>query len=235
MSLTTDLLPQRLERVRATIAEAAARVGRRADEITLVGVTKTVAPEAIRQAALLGLRDFGENYVQEAAAKRPLLRGAPFDQVRWHLVGHLQTNKVKAALELFDIIQTVDSLRLAEAISRRAGARVVPVLLEVKFGEEPTRVGFRPDEIPAVAPRLLELPGLSLQGLMTVPPLGLGQPEVRAIFRALRELRDAVASKYPRAGLRHLSMGMTDDYQVAIEEGATIVRIGRAIFGERPT
>jgi pyridoxal phosphate enzyme (YggS family) len=202
--------------------------------VTLVGATKTVAPDLIRAAALLGLRDFGENYVQEAESKSAVLRADQQLRIRWHMIGHLQTNKVKAALEVFDIIQSVDSVHLAEAISRRATGKRVSVLLEVKFGEEPTRLGFRPGEIASVVPSIVRLPGLSVEGLMTVPPLDYSPDETRRTFCELRELRDRLVARFPEAPLHHLSMGMTGDYEAAIEEGATIVRVGRAIFGERP-
>lgn len=228
-------LAERLEQVQAAIAAAAGRAARRAEDVTLVAVTKTVSPRLIYQAALLGLRDFGENYVQEAAPKRAALASALPSGVRWHLIGHLQANKVKAALELFDIIETVDSLRLAEAVSHRAGERMVPVLLEVAFGHEAGRPGFREEELESAVAVMRDLPGLSIQGLMTVPPLEVSLGETRRIFRRLRELRERLATAYPDLAWRHLSMGMTGDYEIAIEEGATIVRIGRAIFGERPT
>ncbi|MBI4492309.1 MAG: YggS family pyridoxal phosphate-dependent enzyme [Chloroflexi bacterium] len=228
-------LAERLERVRATIAAAALRVGRQPEDVTLVAATKTVPAPLVYQAALLGVRHFGENYVQEAAAKRSALQGTLPPGVCWHLIGHLQTNKAAAALELFDIIETADSFRVAQAISRRAGARAVPVLLEVALGEAPERLGFRPDELERAVAAVRELPGVAVQGLMAVPPPEASLHEVRRLFRRLRELRGQLASTYPDQDWRHLSMGMSGDYEVAIEEGATMVRIGRAIFGERPS
>lgn len=230
-----DALAERLERVRANIAAAALRAGRRPEEITLVGAVKAVEPAAICAAAELGLTDFGENYVQEAAAKRAALGSRLPAGARWHLLGHLQTNKVKAALDLFDIIQTVDSLRLADAINRRSLGPAVPVLLEVKFGPEPERSGFRPEELRDAAAALRGSTGLLVQGLMTVAPLGLTAAETRGIFGRLRELREQLAAGAPELEWRHLSMGMSEDYEIAVEEGATMVRIGRAIFGDRPT
>jgi hypothetical protein len=166
----------------------------------------------------------GENRVQEAAAKIVALRGLP---VTWHLVGHLQTNKAKTALELFDIIHSVDSLHLAQVLSRPDRSEPLPILLEVNAAGEASKFGFPPAEVAAAAQVVARLPHLDLRGLMTVAPFVSDPETVRPVFRELRRLRDAL-------GLRELSMGMTDDFEVAIEEGATLVRIGRAIFGERP-
>lgn len=224
----------RVRHIRETIAQACARAGRRPEQVTLVAVTKTVPPAAVLEAARAGLRDFGENYVQEASPKRAELTGQLPADARWHLIGHLQANKVKASLVLFDIIHTVDSLRLAEAISQRAAARTVPVLLEVALGDQPERLGFRADALDSAVTTMRDLPGLAIQGLMTVAPLGIPLGEARRIFRRLRELQEQLASRFPDLEWQQLSMGMTDDYEVAIEEGATMVRIGRAVFGERP-
>ena len=225
----------RLERVRERIAAAAARAGRRPEEITVVGASKTVGTARIRAAIAAGLRDFGENYVQEAQAKLadPALRPPG---VQWHLIGHLQTNKARTAVDLFAIIQTLDSARLAALLARHAAARGKrpSVLLEVDYTGSPERTGLRPEAVPAVVETLLSLPSLELAGLMTVPALGLPPEETRGVFQRLRALRDDLAARYPSLSWRHLSMGMTDDFELAIEEGATIVRIGRAIFGERP-
>jgi len=201
-------------------------------------VSKTFPAALVAEACRAGLTDIGENRVQEAAAKRPQVVALGVHP-RWHLVGHLQTNKVKTALGLFDIIHSVDSLRLAEAISRQAEqtalgqaglpagqAGPVPVLLEVNVGGEASKFGLAPEEVGRAVEQIAGLPGLAVQGLMTVAPLSADPEEVRPVFRELRRLRDAL-------GLRHLSMGMTDDFEVAIEEGATMVRIGRAIFGPR--
>jgi len=214
---------QRVEAVRERIRRAAARAGRSPDEVTIVAVSKGFPPEAVRQAVAAGLRDIGENRVQEAAAKIPLLADLP---ITWHMVGHLQTNKVKTALKLFAIIHSVDSLRLAEFLSRHAQGPI-PILLEVNVAGEASKFGFAPEEVPRAAAAIARLPNLDVRGLMTVAPLTANPEEVRPFFRRLRELRDAL-------GLRELSMGMTDDFEVAIEEGATIVRLGRAIFGDRP-
>ncbi len=219
-------IAERVEAVRLQIAEACQRRGRSLDEITLVAVTKGFPPEAIREAVAAGIRHFGENRVQEAQSKLPQL-GDLSPRPTWHMVGHLQTNKVKTALGLFDIIQSVDSFHLAQAISRRApqSARV-PVLLEVNVAGEPAKYGFSPQELPAQAEAVRALPGLDVRGLMTVAPMADSQEEIRPLFRRLRELARSLE-------LRELSMGMTDDFEAAVEEGATIVRIGRAIFGER--
>ncbi len=220
-----ESIPQRIASVRSRIEAACHRAGRPPSEVTLVAVCKGFPPAAVLEAAAAGITDFAENRVQEAAAKRPHLSRLPAG-VTWHMVGHLQTNKVKAALELFDIIHSVDSLRLAEAISSRA-RRPVPVFLEVNVAAEPTKYGFGLEELSAAYRAASRLPNLEIWGLMTVAPLTGDPEEVRPAFRRLRQEAAAL-------GLRHLSMGMTDDFEVAIEEGATHVRIGRAIFGDRP-
>jgi len=220
MAVTT--VAQRLTLVRERVAQAAERSGRSPAEVTIVAVSKLFPTQAIEEAAAAGIAHIGENRVQEAAAKVSSLRHLP---VTWHMIGHLQTNKAKTALELFDIIQTVDSLRLAEALSRRAD-RAIPVLLEVNVAGEASKFGLSPQEVLQTAEAIARLPHLDMRGLMTMAPLVSDPEEVRPVFRELRRLRDAL-------GLTELSMGMTDDFEVAIEEGATLVRIGRAIFGER--
>jgi len=219
-----DTIAQRLEAVRRGIAAACLRSGRSPAEVTLVAVCKGFPPEAIREAAAAGVRHLGENRVQEAEAKRPHLTDLP-PGVVWHMVGHLQTNKVKTALGLFDIIHSVDSLHLAETISRRA-LRLVPVFLEVNVAGEASKYGFSPDGLPKAAAAIACLPNLQVRGLMTVAPLAASMEQVRPVFRRLREMARSL-------GLQEPSMGMTDDFEVAVEEGATHVRIGRAIFGER--
>ncbi len=191
----------------------------------MVGISKTFSPDRVVDALRSGLTNIGENRIQEALPKIAMVAPLGLD-VRWHLVGHLQTNKVKQALEAFDLIHSVDSLRLAEAISKHA-VRRVSVLMEVNIGVEATKFGVAPDDVVAVAKSVSLLPNIDLQGLMTVAPASENAEAVRPYFRRLRELRDTL-------GLRHLSMGMSDDFQVAIEEGSTMVRIGRAIFGDRP-
>jgi pyridoxal phosphate enzyme (YggS family) len=220
MPVTT--VAQRLALVQERVARAAERAGRSPAEVTIVAVSKLFPTQAIEEAAAAGIAHIGENRVQEAAAKVSSLRHLP---VTWHMIGHLQTNKAKTALELFDIIQSVDSLRLAEALSRRAD-RPIPVLLEVNVAGEASKFGLSPQEVLQTAEAVARLPHLDMRGLMTMAPLVSDPEEVRPVFRELRRLRDAL-------GLAELSMGMTDDFEVAIEEGATLVRIGRAIFGER--
>lgn len=232
-----DSLQERLEAVQRRVARAAERAGRLPTEVQVVAVSKTQPPVAVAEAYRLGHRDFGENRVQELQEKRRDLAAiaASLPEARWHLVGHLQSNKAKLAAELSDIIQSVDSVKLARILDRHAEAlgKGLPVLLEVDFTSEPKRSGFDPEELEASAGELLALANLKVQGLMTVAPLGLDEEGLRAVFRRLRLLRDRLAARHSGVEWRHLSMGMTDDFEVAIEEGATIVRIGRAIFGER--
>ncbi len=227
-----ETLKHNIAAVQERIAEACQRVGRNPTEIKLVAVSKMVDVTRIETAYGLGLHDFGENWVQEAAAKIPQIE-AP---ATWHLIGHLQTNKAKRAVELFDVIQSVDSVRIAQAISTAAASagKEMPVLLEVNVSGEPTKYGFSPEDISAAVDDIARLPAIRIQGLMTIAAI-VGHPdEARPYFAKLRQLRDNLRSTYPNIDWQHLSMGMTDDFEVAIEEGATIVRIGRAIFGERP-
>lgn len=223
-----------LQGVWEDIDAVASRVGR-AGDVTLVAVSKTVPAERVREAYAAGHRVFGENRVQEGAAKIAALnRDMP--DASWHLIGHLQTNKTKQAVECFDVIQSVDSVRLA----RRLDAQYqVPelrlrVLLEVNVANERSKSGFHADEIASAMCDIQSLEHLRVVGLMTVAPLVRDAEEVRPVFRRLRELRDALRAASDLPDLHHLSMGMSNDFRVAIEEGATIVRLGRAIFGERP-
>lgn len=213
-----------LEKIKERIARAAARAGRSPDEVTLVAVSKMQDMDSIREAVSLGITDIGENWVQEAQPKIETLAAEGLHP-RWHMIGHLQTNKARAAVRLFDMIESVDSIRLAETMSRLA-SRPVPVLVEVNVAGEATKSGIASEGVAEVVDRIGALSNLEVLGLMTVAPLTANPEEVRPVFRRLRELGR-------RLGLRHLSMGMTDDFEVAIEEGATIVRIGRAIFGPR--
>jgi PLP dependent protein len=214
-----------IRRVEERIAQACRRTGRSSSEVTLVAVTKTVPPSAIRQAFAAGLRNFGENRIQETQPKIQELANLNPRPI-WHLVGHLQTNKVKAAVELFNMIHSVDSLKLAQALDRNARAPL-PVLVQVNMAGEATKSGFPPTEAVAAVEIVRRLPNLKVRGLMTIAPIAANAGETRPVFRQLRLLGVSL-------GLPELSMGMTDDFEVAIEEGATIVRIGRAIFGERP-
>ncbi len=189
-----------------------------------MAVTKGVPPEMIRSTYQCGIRHFGENRVQETTTKMMHLSDLKPDTT-WHMVGHLQTNKAKMAVELFDIIHSVDSLRLAEVISRRV-ERPVQVLLQVNVSGETSKSGFSVAEVAAALGSISRMENIKVIGLMTIAPLSDDPEKVRPVFRRLRELREEL-------GLKHLSMGMSDDFEVAIEEGATMVRIGRAIFGER--
>ena len=217
-------IERNLRELERRIARAAERAGRSPADITIVAVTKGVAVEAIEAAIKAGIRHIGENRVQEARAKIERLSTLEL-QPMWHMVGHLQTNKAKTAVQIFDIIHSINSLRLAEAVSQRAQA-IIPVLLQVNVSGEGTKSGFSVAELSQVAEEIARLSRLEVKGLMTIAPMVADTEEVRPIFQRLRQLRDEL-------GLEHLSMGMTDDFEVAVEEGATMVRIGRAIFGQR--
>jgi pyridoxal phosphate enzyme (YggS family) len=219
----TDLAAN-VSMVRSRMEDAARRVGRDPGDITLVAVTKTHPTETILGAYRAGLRDFGENRVQEAASKILALRDEGCTP-RWHLIGHLQTNKVKVALDLFDILHSVDSKRLAETIAKHARGPVA-VLVEVNVAGESTKFGAAPESVPELVRSLRQLPNIDVRGLMTVAPRVDDPEDVRPIFRRLRRLGGELH-------LPELSMGMTDDFEVAIEEGSTLVRVGRAIFGPR--
>jgi pyridoxal phosphate enzyme (YggS family) len=219
-----------LEQVRMQIAEAAKKSGRGLDEIELVAISKTHEAEKVRAAFDAGQQLFGESKVQEARAKIPLLPSA----ARWHFVGRLQKNKIRHALPLFELFHSVDSLELAQQMNRIADEEGAHprVLLEVNVAGEGSKIGFAPDALRAQMQTLLELPRLTIEGLMTIPPLAPEAEASRQYFVALRELRDQFTSEFQMA-LSHLSMGMTGDFVVAIEEGATLVRVGTAIFGKR--
>ena len=231
-----------LARLNERISDAAARTGRNREEITLVAVTKTVPPERIAEAREAGLREFGENRVQEAESKIAWSRKKGLG-LNWHMVGHLQRNKAKKAIQLFDMIQSVDTLRLAQEISRRGHAASVnvPVLLEVNVSGEASKYGFPLNEEDGKqlnhfleeVQEIVALPSLDPQGLMTVAPFGAPEEELRACFRRVRVLLDTLRKQSANQQWQHLSMGMTDDFEIAIEEGATIIRVGRAIFGAR--
>ncbi len=210
------------------IATAAARAGRERSDILLVAVTKKFPAAVIREAYALGLRDFGENYVQEFEAKRAELADCP--GARYHFIGHLQSNKTKIAAEIFEVIQTVDSPKIArrlDADARQAGPQPsLDVLIEVKLSTEAAKAGAAPGEVPALVEAIRGCPHLRLLGLMTMPPWSDDAEQSRPYFARLRELAG-------QNGLQHLSMGMSHDLEVAIEEGATIVRVGTALFGPR--
>lgn len=221
--LTPDEIRANLAALETRIEAACAKSGRRRQEIALVAVSKTFPAAAVRAAIDAGATDVGENRVQEARDKKPEVPA----RARWHLIGHLQSNKAKDAVRLFDVIHTIDSRALAEKVARAAVAagKRQEVLLEVNIGRESQKAGIDPAEVDEMTAAVRSIDGLSLLGLMTIPPLGEAE-EMRPWFRELRAMKDNL-------GLGHLSMGMTDDFEVAIEEGATMVRVGTAIFGER--
>ena len=206
----------------ARISAAAARTGRRRDEILLIAVTKKFPAPVIREAYELGLREFGENYVQEFEVKRPEL--GPCPGARFHLIGHLQSNKSKKAAEIFDVVQTVDTPKLARRLNDEG--RPLDVMVEVKLSAEEAKAGAAPEDVPALVEAIRGCGNLRLLGLMTMPPWSDDAEKSRPYFAQLRELAAA-------NGLRHLSMGMSHDLETAIEEGATMVRVGTALFGPR--
>ena len=224
------LIAENLERVREQIAQAAAKVGRAVDEIELVAISKTHDAAKVREAIEAGQTLFGESRVQEARAKIPELPS----NLRWHFVGHLQKNKIRHALPLFELTHSVDSLALAEDINRIAEEDGLHprVLLEVNVAGEGSKFGFQPDKLRAEMESLLALPRLSILGLMTIPPIAEEAEASRRYFVQLRELRARVQTEF-HVDLAQLSMGMTQDFAIAVEEGATLVRVGTAIFGER--
>jgi hypothetical protein len=238
--LAPQSLEERLRQIRARIAEAAQRAGRSPGAVTLVAVTKGVPAQTIREALAAGVRDLGENRLQEALAKRAQLTvagragEAGQDAVRWHLVGHLQRNKAREAVRWFDVVHSVDSLPLIEALERQAAgrSRALEVFVQVNVSGESTKFGCRPGQLPEVASALQECAHLRLAGLMTIPPFAEDPQASRPWFDRLRQLRTELAASLgrPAAELR-LSMGMSHDFEVAIEAGADVVRIGTALFG----
>ncbi len=227
-------IAEKIAGVRQEIAAAAAACGRKTEEITLVAVTKTVPEERILAAISAGQQHFAENRVQEAESKLPVMRVVP--NLTWHMIGHLQSNKAQRAAELFDVIHSVDSMKLAGKLSQAALAlgKVLPVFIQVDLGHEETKFGTEKSQVAELAAAISSSGGLSLAGLMTIPPYFEDPELARPYFRALRELRDALERDKPGClGRGELSMGMSHDFRVAIQEGATIVRIGTAIFGER--
>ena len=216
-----------LDRVRSRIADACARVGRKPEEVSVLLVTKTFPPEVIRVAYDLGHRLFGENRVHEAAEK---IKRLPPD-ITWHMVGHLQTNKVKRALDLFSVIESLDRLPLAEEIARRA-TRPIPCLLEVNTSGEESKHGIAPGEARFLVEKILGLARVKLVGLMTLGPYPVSEKSSRKAFAQLRKTRDAIQREFG-INLPVLSMGMSEDYMWAVEEGATEIRLGRAVFGPR--
>ena len=226
-----DAIAANLEEIRRRMAEAARRSGRDPASIRLVAVSKTYPAEAVAAAATTGQRVFGESRVQESRDKIPACPSG----LEWHFIGHLQKNKVRQALPLFPFFHSIDSTALAEAIDRIAGEAGAEAqgLLEVNVSGEETKHGFTPEELRAQFPALSKLPHLRIRGLMTMAPYNENPEEARPVFRALRELRDELQSTYQHP-LPELSMGMSGDFEPAIEEGATLVRVGSSIFGARP-
>lgn len=230
-------ISENLARIQERISNAAVRSGRYADSITLMAVSKTMAAERIREAYEAGVRIFGENRVQEFEGKAPAL--ADLAEAQWHLIGHLQTNKAKKAVELFDGIDSVDSLRLAEKLNQAAeqAGKMLAALIEIKISTEESKSGIAVDS-PELEELLREAPKfehLQIRGLMTIPPYTEDPEGARPYFRRLRSLRETiVARNLPRIGMDVLSMGMSHDFEIAIEEGSTCVRVGTAIFGARP-
>jgi pyridoxal phosphate enzyme (YggS family) len=230
----SDEIRGRLARVRRWIEESARRAGRNPSDVKLVAVSKTHPPEMLRRAIAAGVTDLGENRVQEADAKIAELGR---EAVRWHLIGHLQANKARRAAMLFDLIHSLDSVALARRLDRlcvEVGRDELEVLIQVDLGDEETKAGVSEEELPELVATVGGCEHLSLRGLMTLPPFFEDAEQVRPYFRRLRELRDALSSRLDfGASGGELSMGMSHDYEIAIEEGATMVRIGTAIFGER--
>ncbi|MBM4354037.1 MAG: YggS family pyridoxal phosphate-dependent enzyme [Deltaproteobacteria bacterium] len=261
--LTPDSVAQRVAAVEERLDLALGRCGRTRDEVTLVAVSKAQPAEALAAAAGAGIAVFGENYAQEMAAKRMALEtlleeagrqgpaqvaipgrpaaeartAVPFQALRFHFIGPLQTNKVKLVVGKCPLLHTVDRLRLAEALSARALALgvVQDILFEVHLSPEPTKSGAAPDELPALVERTLRLPSLRPLGLMTMPPWSDDPEESRGYFSRLRELAGSLSSRLSLPDFRQLSMGMSHDFEVAVEEGATLIRVGTAIFGGRGT
>jgi len=228
------VIGDRVASIRERIAGAARRAGRTPEAVTLVAVSKTFPGEAVRAAFELGVREFGENRVQEAEAKIGALEELREKGLRWHLVGHLQSNKARRAIELFDVIQSLDSVDLGKRLARLAAdaGRKAKTLLQVDLAGETTKFGLPERDAPAALRELRELPDIRVEGLMVLPPWSDDPEEARPYFRRLRALRDQAAAEGLLDG-EELSMGMSHDFEVAVEEGATIVRIGTAIFGER--
>jgi pyridoxal phosphate enzyme (YggS family) len=230
-------LPDNVVQLRERIARAAARVGRSPGSITLMAVSKTVEPERIQQAYAAGVRVFGENRVQEFEEKAAAL--SELKDAEWHLIGHLQSNKAKIAAETFHAVDSVDSLRLAKKLNQSAeqAGKTLSVLIEIKVGEEESKAGISVDspELEELLRAAPQLDHLQIRGLMTVPPFTEDPESARPYFRLLRDLRDQIAARnLPHVPMDVLSMGMSHDFEVAIEEGSTCVRVGTAIFGGRP-
>lgn len=234
-----DQIAANLTEVRARIAAAARRVGRDPAEITLVAVSKTNPLARIQAAQAAGQADFGENRFEELWEKIPAAHALGMDQggtpIRWHFIGTIQSRKSDQVIGPLVLVHSVDRVKIARRISQvaEAAATVVPILLEVNVSGEESKHGFRPDSIDAAVAEMRALPGIHIQGLMTMAPFVDDAEETRPVFRGLRTLRDDLRRRFPEMAWPHLSMGMTNDFEVAVEEGATLVRIGSAIFGDR--
>ncbi|MBX3084542.1 MAG: YggS family pyridoxal phosphate-dependent enzyme [Anaerolineae bacterium] len=238
-------LAERLEHVQTSIEAACQRANRPLESVTLIAVSKTHPAESVIEAVGLGLRHFGENRVEEASGKIPTVLSATNHALTWHMIGHVQSRKAEDVIAAFDVIHSLDTLKLAERYSRYAGAagKTARVLLEVNVSGEASKSGLEASgweqnaesrtELWKVIQQITVLPYLQIDGLMTMAPIVDDMEQTRPVFASLRRLREALASDFPAGAWAHLSMGMTDDYPVAIEEGATMVRIGRAIFGDR--
>ena len=227
---------QKLELVRERIALAAQRAGRSADEVTLVAVSKLQPFDAIEEAYAAGQRDFGENRLEELWQKVELANEHGLDEIRWHMIGSIQSRKTPQVIGPFVLVHSVDREKIADRLDRDAGnaGRMLDVLLEVNVSGEASKHGFTPEALRNAAGRLVALPNLRIHGLMTMAPIAEDAEEVRPVFRGLRTLRDEMAQEHSLGDWTELSMGMTQDFEVAVEEGATIVRVGSAIFGPRP-
>jgi len=225
------IVKENLEKLNTRIKEIASRVDRNPDDIKLIAVTKTATIDQIKEAISAGVKMIGENKVQEAQKKYQIFAN---DNIEWHLVGHLQTNKVKFAVEMFDLIHSVDSLKLAKEIDKRSiqFEKTTDILIEVNVSGEKTKYGIRPEELEYFLKGINEFSGIRIRGLMTIAPIVMNKEEVRPYFSKLRELTEKInAMAIKNVRLNYLSMGMTDDYEIAIEEGANMIRIGRGIFG----
>jgi len=226
--MPTDLIARNLEQIEESLRQSCRKAGRARDSVTVVAVSKTFPAEAVARAIALGIADIGENRVQELREKRTLVPSS----ARWHLIGHLQSNKVREASRIADVIQTIDSQALAEKISRECGMidRTIRVLIQVNVGREAQKSGVDPEGVDELVRSIGQLPHLRLSGLMAIPPL---DSDPRPYFSALRSLRDSVREKLQMDSFEELSMGMSEDFPIAIEEGATMIRLGRRLFGDR--
>ena len=228
-----ETIKKKLKKINEKIKKAALKANRSPEDIKLVAVTKTATVEQIKEAISAGVKTIGENKVQEAKGKYQVL-SADIADIEWHLVGHLQTNKVKYAIEIFDLIHSVDSIKLAEEIDKRSlqFGIMTNILVEVNVSGEETKYGIKPEEVEPFLKEISEFSRIKVRGLMTIAPIAEDKEEVRPYFRKLRELSEKIENKNVKnVKMDYLSMGMTDDFEVAIEEGANMVRIGRGIFG----